>query len=710
MQTARPKSLRDRSITLLAPLAGAMLLVASPAGAQLAGDECTNAIPATVGENGPVSTVAMTPSANPPANEGCTYLQWNNSKDAWWVFNAPSTGRLTVEFCGSNFDTSIVLYRGVCGALTRIACDDDACAPGGPLYQSKVVDLQVPNGPVFIRVGGYQGATGQASFRLGFTSLGGVVTWGSGAGMPTDASLVSSLSRGQVFEAAITASRTVRCRGQNTYGQCNVPADLGTVVAVSAGQEHVVALTTAGTVRCWGANYAGQSSVPVDLGTVATVAAGARHTMALTGSGAVRCWGGNDSGQSTVPAGLGAVTAIDCGDSHSAVITASGTVRCWGFSDFGTSSPPSTLTAVAIAAGDFHTAMVTPFGTVIAWGWNASGQCNVPSGLSGVTAVAAGREHTVALTASGEVRCWGRNVEGQCSVPVGIGRAVAVTAGGNGTGVIDGRDCDANGVIDSGELPARDCNGNGKHDCWDAAEGTVIEDCDSNGIGDACEKQVAVSVSRIASPIGFGSPATLQIPGAAEAVSEVALRIRARGDFSSVLEHLRMRVGDLVDVQVLGGTGDCIAPHAEQVLTLSPDEFNRGIAPDGTWSASFVASSAVDAALCPGGTWLELQVSYTGATSADCDANAELDSCQIAAGTVADANGNGIIDSCESPATSCRGDLNLDGAVNGADLGALLGAWGSVAPGGSVADLNGDGAVNGADLGSLLGAWGPCTE
>jgi len=39
--------------------------------------------------------------------------------------------------------------------------------------------------------------------------------------------------------------------------------------------------------------------------------------------------------------------------------------------------------------------------------------------------------------------------------------------------------------------------------------------------------------------------------------------------------------------------------------------------------------------------------------------------------------------------------------VNGADLGTLLGAWGTSGPG----DLNGDGIVNGADLGTLLGAW-----
>lgn len=46
-------------------------------------------------------------------------------------------------------------------------------------------------------------------------------------------------------------------------------------------------------------------------------------------------------------------------------------------------------------------------------------------------------------------------------------------------------------------------------------------------------------------------------------------------------------------------------------------------------------------------------------------------------------------------------DFNADGVIDGADLGTLLGAWGS-----PDADLNGDGTTDGADLGALLGAWG----
>jgi formylglycine-generating enzyme required for sulfatase activity len=57
-------------------------------------------------------------------------------------------------------------------------------------------------------------------------------------------------------------------------------------------------------------------------------------------------------------------------------------------------------------------------------------------------------------------------------------------------------------------------------------------------------------------------------------------------------------------------------------------------------------------------------------------------------------------------AQSCVADLNGDRMVNGADLGALLGAWGECR--GCTQDLNGDGQINGADLGILLAAWGNC--
>jgi hypothetical protein len=54
---------------------------------------------------------------------------------------------------------------------------------------------------------------------------------------------------------------------------------------------------------------------------------------------------------------------------------------------------------------------------------------------------------------------------------------------------------------------------------------------------------------------------------------------------------------------------------------------------------------------------------------------------------------------CEEP---LPGDLDDDGVIGSADLGVLLGAWGS---GLAAADLNSDGTVDGADLGLLLRLW-----
>lgn len=59
-----------------------------------------------------------------------------------------------------------------------------------------------------------------------------------------------------------------------------------------------------------------------------------------------------------------------------------------------------------------------------------------------------------------------------------------------------------------------------------------------------------------------------------------------------------------------------------------------------------------------------------------------------------------VIEPCPPPPP---GDLDGDLDVDGADLGLLLGAWGSADP---VADINDDGTVDGADMGVMLGNWG----
>ena len=58
------------------------------------------------------------------------------------------------------------------------------------------------------------------------------------------------------------------------------------------------------------------------------------------------------------------------------------------------------------------------------------------------------------------------------------------------------------------------------------------------------------------------------------------------------------------------------------------------------------------------------------------------------------------------PPSTCEGDFNDDGVVNGADFGSILADWGACS--GCPTDLDGNGEVNGADVGLLLAVWGDC--
>ncbi len=66
-------------------------------------------------------------------------------------------------------------------------------------------------------------------------------------------------------------------------------------------------------------------------------------------------------------------------------------------------------------------------------------------------------------------------------------------------------------------------------------------------------------------------------------------------------------------------------------------------------------------------------------------------------------SGSGTLALSCAAVAQCPADLNHDLYVDGADLGMLLGGWGSGAT-----DVNGDLYTDGADLGIMLGAWGAC--
>jgi hypothetical protein len=86
----------------------------------------------------------------------------------------------------------------------------------------------------------------------------------------------------------------------------------------------------------------------------------------------------------------------------------------------------------------------------------------------------------------------------------------------------------------------------------------------------------------------------------------------------------------------------------------------------------------------------------------DCDLNARVDTCDYADGAPDD-NLDGHLDSC----SYAKGDFDLSGEVDAADIGTLLLYFGEINP--VFGDMDGDGEISAADLGALLVLFGPVT-
>ena len=285
---------------IVVPVSVALLTAASA----LAQDECSSAVfipSSSLPFSATLSTATLTASANPPTSVAgpCNFLQWTpTTKDGWYRIDISEPSLLTVSLCSSNFDTSLVLYRGSCSQLTRVACDDDDCQPSGPGYQSRLVDTLVWPGSHYIRIGGYNGATGTVNINVSLKPVrGDVVAWGD----PTNDVLVA-------------------------------PTDVLGITGIAAGFSTTYALLKDDTVRAWGlADFFGTSLLPpAGLTGVRQVAASYVHALALKSNGTVTCWGSNDYGEGTPPTGLSGVTAIGAGNAHSLAVKSDGTIVCWG--------------------------------------------------------------------------------------------------------------------------------------------------------------------------------------------------------------------------------------------------------------------------------------------------------------------------------------------------------------------------------------------
>lgn len=94
-------------------------------------------------------------------------------------------------------------------------------------------------------------------------------------------------------------------------------------------------------------------------------------------------------------------------------------------------------------------------------------------------------------------------------------------------------------------------------------------------------------------------------------------------------------------------------------------------------------------------------------TPADCNTNGTHDGCDVIAATSLDCNLNNTPDECMFVAPGTRGDVNIDGAVDGDDVGpfiAVLQGLDTDPSHQTQADVNGDGAADCADVAPFIAA------
>ncbi|QOJ15519.1 MAG: proprotein convertase P-domain-containing protein [Planctomycetia bacterium] len=138
--------------------ASAMVLVPDPSGVILPGnDECATAIPVVAGSTN--FTNANATNSGPAEAGACGDL----SADVWFRYQATCNGNVTIDTCGSAFNTTLAVYATNCPAApnTAIACNDNASSGTCSGSQQSSVTFNGTNGTIYyIRVGGSGGAQG----------------------------------------------------------------------------------------------------------------------------------------------------------------------------------------------------------------------------------------------------------------------------------------------------------------------------------------------------------------------------------------------------------------------------------------------------------------------------------------------------------------------------------------------------------------------
>jgi cysteine-rich repeat protein len=215
-------------------------------------DLCENAYVAVVGDNG-FDTRGAGSEYSDPSDNLCsgTYLDWDNSPDVWFKFTPGFSGSMTLSTCdSSSYDTSMALYVGdSCGDWTYIACNGDASGQSGcQSYYSRIANYSVDAGETYwIRLGGYNGATGAGTLELSYTPRG------------TDCN-----SNGLDDSLDISNGSSSDCNNNNVPDECDIAAgisedcDGGPIGSRKTGSDMIASFCSG----CHGSTGSGGSGLP----------------------------------------------------------------------------------------------------------------------------------------------------------------------------------------------------------------------------------------------------------------------------------------------------------------------------------------------------------------------------------------------------------------------------------------------------------------
>lgn len=155
-------------------------------------DDCSGAFDMELDTDYTGSTVTATGTFHMTCDDGSGYdYDLLDYRDVWFRFTPETTQSFTISACGSDFDTTLVLFTGSCASLTSVACNNDACGVASVIVAELTADT-----PYFIRLSGYDSAVGAYVLRVADSASvdcgNPILSEGFDAGIPASWTLVDN--------------------------------------------------------------------------------------------------------------------------------------------------------------------------------------------------------------------------------------------------------------------------------------------------------------------------------------------------------------------------------------------------------------------------------------------------------------------------------------------------------------------------------------